>query len=100
MNSPVFALAVGVVLSAISAIVLFVCAKKLRKADSSAPWASDWAATISSLVLVGAIVVAVAWTMKGMMLLLPDQLAGAFAGFVASTIVLLSTLRIMGPLPK
>jgi hypothetical protein len=100
MSTPIIALVIGIGLSAFAAIVLVVCARKVRSANGSGMWSSDWAATLSSLALVGAIIVAVAWTMKGMMLLVPDQLIGSFAGFVASTIVLLSTLRIMGPLQK
>jgi hypothetical protein len=91
---------IGLAVSIGSAVVLWLCARQARRAKGSGVWASDWAATLSSLGLVGAIVVAMAWTMRGAMLMVPDQMLGSLVGFAASMIVLATTLRLLGPLPR
>ncbi|MDX2158384.1 MAG: hypothetical protein SFW09_17945 [Hyphomicrobiaceae bacterium] len=73
-----------------------------RESGSSKPTgpSSDWMASVTSWAAVSVILIAVASTMKGAMLLFADPSVGASVGFFASAVVLFLILRLLGPYPK
>ncbi len=100
MNSALFSLVLGVALSLVSAAVLWYCARQVRSANGTGPWASDWTATSVSLAIVTAIVTALAFTIQGTMALVSDPMLGIAAGCGLSLALQLGTIRVLGPLPE
>jgi hypothetical protein len=100
MDIAPLALAIGIFLSSASALVMWLAAKRVRSAEASGPWCSDWSATLISLALTGSLVVAFSWTVKGCIALVDDAMVGVAIGFVVCIATLTVTLRSLGPLPR
>lgn len=90
----------GVGISLASAALLWYCAKRCRLAQPPSKWSSEGMATFLSLVLVGLVVVGMAWTIKGAMILVPDAIIGLMVGFVIAIAAMFMALWFLGPLPS
>lgn len=87
---------IGLAASAGLGVVLWLVARFIRAAKPGTFWDRDGVATALSLVLVAALVIIMAWTVKGAMALISEPLVGALLGLLASAIAMLVPAKIFG----
>jgi hypothetical protein len=100
MNAALFSMALGLVLSVASSVVLWYCARQVRTANGTGPWSSDWTATSVSLGIVTVIVTGMAFCIQGAMGLVSEPMLGIALGGAVSLILQFGTVRLLGPLPE
>jgi hypothetical protein len=98
MSHPLLPLVAGLVSCALTGLILWYAAMKTRDAGPGSAWENGSRATFLCLGLVAFVIIAAAWTMRGMMTLVSNQLVGAALGFVASAVVVLVTMRLLSGL--
>lgn len=80
--------------------LLWIAARNIRRAKPETFWAKDGVATALSLALVGGMVVAIAWTITGAMVLVPEPMLGALVGFIVALGGVLLPLKLLGRQPS
>ena len=80
-------------------VVLWMLARSVRGAKAGSFWDKEGVASGLSLVLVGSLVIALAWTIKGAMEIVPEPIIGASVGLVASLIAVFIPMKLFGRLP-
>jgi hypothetical protein len=93
-------LVVGVALSVASGVALWWCTVRCRTAQPPSYWATEWAATSLSLLLVGLIVVSGSLVIKATVFVIPEAIVAVFSGMIGTVAIIMGTVRVMGQLPS
>lgn len=99
MTEALLLLVIGIAISAVSALLLHIAARKCRTAPPGSRWRSEAVATTLSLGLVALIVIAAAWTIKATIMMMPEAISGIALGMLVVLCSIFATLRVVGKLP-